>query len=653
MHFVALPSTIPMTSRLRVGVDARLSQLGTTTGVGGVWHHLLSGLRDHVEIVPDRRGRSARPFAFRAPSVRLIEGHAAPTLRPADAPQVCLVHDVRWADEAQRSALPLSTLAVVAPATEGAVRASVITVVPSEFVASTVRELYQLDADHVRVIPWGVGHHITPVTGFDNEMRRSEKLERLLPSLPYILFIGTVEPRKNIPELRAAMRLLAERGTRAQLVVRLSPAPGQDSRALLREAAAALDIGDPELDHVVVLPPLSSTEISFAIAKASVVCLPSTYEGFGLPALEAMAAGVPVVVANRTALPEVVGNGAMVVEPHADAIADALGSILGSSELAKSLADRGRQRSQDFTWGHATTKLLAVLEEAVTRPPVRGTKHEPAKWLATKHINRCPVCHAPTPHSAGDTDPQPCRSCHAVHAVTIAGDIPAGPQGRTRAPGWPSYLINPDTFETYQRCFAEHVLTEIAQHISPPGRLLDLQPDTRILLDIAVQRGWMVTDVQPSSKSCDAAVGAFWIDLAESAPESLAAAAANVRPGGLIVIATPNWRSPARRFDGSQWHHLRPLESITYFDRSSLRAALRSAGLEIVSMASTTVLTPDLEIAAHTLVPWRRFLLGDTLDSGSVRARRSATRGLARMYDLVGRGDTLVALARVLDVTPT
>jgi len=171
----------------------------------------------------------------------------------------------------------------------------------------------------------------------------------------YILFVGTLEPRKNVPGLLHAYRLLldAER-TDARLVIvgargwLAEPLEAEVQRLRLERRVHLLH-GVPDAD----LPALYN--------GAAVLALPSFYEGFGLPVLEAMACGTPVVAANRTSLPEVVADAGLLVDPEDDGqIARALAQALNDAALRARLRAAGLARAAQFTWERTALITRAV-----------------------------------------------------------------------------------------------------------------------------------------------------------------------------------------------------------------------------------------------------------------------------------------------------
>jgi glycosyltransferase involved in cell wall biosynthesis len=171
----------------------------------------------------------------------------------------------------------------------------------------------------------------------------------------YLLFVGTFEPRKNLGGLLRAY---------ADLHVRYADVPplvmaGQ--RGWLYDEIFDL-IRQLQLDgQVFWLENVPYPDLPALYSGASLLCLPSFYEGFGLPPLEAMACGTPVVVANRASLPEVVGDAGLLVDPdNITSIAEALYRVLTDTALAADLRQRGLSRSALFTWQETAKQTLAV-----------------------------------------------------------------------------------------------------------------------------------------------------------------------------------------------------------------------------------------------------------------------------------------------------
>jgi glycosyltransferase involved in cell wall biosynthesis len=170
----------------------------------------------------------------------------------------------------------------------------------------------------------------------------------------YVLAVGTLEPRKNLPRLVEAFVSLPEsvRGGR-----RLVLAGGRGW------SIAELDaIVRRHRDHVRLLGFVPDGELPGLLAGAAVFAYPSLAEGYGLPVAEAMAAGAPVLTSDRSSLPEVAGDAAVLVDPtDVDAISAGLERLLEDEALRRDLAERGRRRAASLTWEHAARRTLEYL----------------------------------------------------------------------------------------------------------------------------------------------------------------------------------------------------------------------------------------------------------------------------------------------------
>ena len=215
-------------------------------------------------------------------------------------------------------------------------------VVPSIAVADDLAGLFPSASNRIHVI----GHGVTvmkPPADAERRRRRWGLPER------YVLSVATLEPRKGLDVLVAAMALPAAR--QAHLVVVGSPGWG----GIDIGAVAALAGLPPERLHL--LGRVDDDDLAAVLAGAAVLAAPSRSEGFGLPVLEAMAAGVPVVSSDAPALVELAGGVSLVVpREDAEALAGALGEVLGDDSLAADLAGRGQQRAQAYSWSSAAAR---------------------------------------------------------------------------------------------------------------------------------------------------------------------------------------------------------------------------------------------------------------------------------------------------------
>lgn len=178
----------------------------------------------------------------------------------------------------------------------------------------------------------------------------------------YLLSVGTLEPRKNVPGLLQAYRLLLDGGaTTASLV--LVGGKGW----LYDEIFERVEVLHLE-KYVRFLHNVPDADLPGLYNAADVLATPSFYEGFGLPALEAMACGTPVVVSDRASLPEVVGDAGLLVDPDdPQDIARALGRVLTDDLLRARMRERGLAQAARFSWERAGRATLAVYQKVVSR----------------------------------------------------------------------------------------------------------------------------------------------------------------------------------------------------------------------------------------------------------------------------------------------
>lgn len=230
-------------------------------------------------------------------------------------------------------------------------------VVPSLAVADDLSGIFPTAADRMHV----VGHGVTSLPPPADAAQRRNRLG--LPER-YVLAVATLEPRKGLDVLVESMAL-------RELT---SPAPGPAALVIVGppgwgsvDIAAVAARSGLSPDRVQVTGRLDDTDLAAVLAGAAVLAAPSRSEGFGLPVLEAMAAGVPVVCSDAPALVELAGGVGLVV-PRDDpaALAQALAHVLGDSRAAAELTDRGRRRATDFSWAAAAERLWGLHLAAVS-----------------------------------------------------------------------------------------------------------------------------------------------------------------------------------------------------------------------------------------------------------------------------------------------
>jgi glycosyltransferase involved in cell wall biosynthesis len=230
---------------------------------------------------------------------------------------------------------------------------------PSRFVAEEVVDTFGVDPSRVRAV-----HHGAPRRPLQNSP--ADSLQNSPPGvaggLPegarrYVLAIGTAEPRKDLPGLVRAFDSIA--GGLGDIALVIVGQPGWGTEAL-EMAVAESKFGS----RIVVTGYVD--DLAAVLSEAEVLAYPSLYEGFGLPTLEAMSAGVPVVTTTAGALPEVVGDAAELVAPgDTDELAGALERVLTDESRRMELVERGQRRASLFTWEACAQGLTELYREAV------------------------------------------------------------------------------------------------------------------------------------------------------------------------------------------------------------------------------------------------------------------------------------------------
>ncbi|HET8551271.1 MAG TPA: glycosyltransferase family 1 protein, partial [Gammaproteobacteria bacterium] len=176
----------------------------------------------------------------------------------------------------------------------------------------------------------------------------------------YLLAVGTLEPRKNITSLIRAYEKIPSR-VRRRFPLALAGMKGWHYGEIGREMEPLVATGEIKL-----LGYLSDDELPQVYAGSCMLVYPSIYEGFGLPPLEAMACGVPVIASNRASLPEVVGDAGILVEPYdIDAIAEAIVGLIDDAHERERRSHAGLERSGDFSWQKCARETMAVYRQAL------------------------------------------------------------------------------------------------------------------------------------------------------------------------------------------------------------------------------------------------------------------------------------------------
>jgi glycosyltransferase involved in cell wall biosynthesis len=244
-----------------------------------------------------------------------------------------------------------------------AARRADVVIVPSNSSADAYRTHFG-DAVPVRVIPHGVDHvrfaTNEPDSGFDQAV-----LTRLGINWPYVLSVATNEPRKNLPALVAAFSKLAQYSPELRLVL-VGGSGWKNDQLDATIAASAV------ASRVLRTGYLDDDDIPALLRRAAAVAYPAFVEGFGLPALEALACGAPLVTSENSAMAEVTGDAALLVAPSdVDGLVDALATLVAGGEDVARRRRQGIERAASYTWELAAARHLEAYRLAVELAPSR------------------------------------------------------------------------------------------------------------------------------------------------------------------------------------------------------------------------------------------------------------------------------------------
>lgn len=221
--------------------------------------------------------------------------------------------------------------------------------------------LYGLKPQKIQMIYSAVGDKFRPINRNDPELLAVKEKYKL--PYKFILYLGTIEPRKNIIGIIRAFDALQKEAHRSgnteiqKYMLVIAGAKGWMHEKIYRE------IGEATFGkHIQITKFVREKDKEYFLNLASVFVYPSFFEGFGFPPLEAMKCGVPVIVSNNSSLPEIAGDGGILVDSDkSDEIYQAMKEILKSKELKEKLIQKGLEKSKEFDWKKTAEETLAVI----------------------------------------------------------------------------------------------------------------------------------------------------------------------------------------------------------------------------------------------------------------------------------------------------
>ena len=232
------------------------------------------------------------------------------------------------------------------------IRNASIVITHSESARADITKFFGASESKIRVIPLGVEERFRP----HEDREKAEFRDR--HGLPdrFILYVGNHKPHKNVPSLVDALSRIRNDVSCSLLLLDDGGDDCRCTRAKVEGAGMS--------DRVVFLRGLPDSELPLLYSSADVFVFPSLYEGFGLPPLEAMACGTPVITSNASSLPEVVGDAGIMVDPHSvEELADAILKLLCDADFRQEMISRGLERAKDFSWQETAGQTLKVYQD--------------------------------------------------------------------------------------------------------------------------------------------------------------------------------------------------------------------------------------------------------------------------------------------------
>jgi len=365
---------------MKIGVDVSLLA-GNLTGIGRYTHEVLKRLiesghewflysHDHINADYTERAnvhlrtlktlrclprivstQTTIPLQANLDKVALFWSptHRLPTFLSQKIARVLTIHDLVW-KHAGETMRPINRWLDATLMPEG-IRIADRIIAVSEHTALDLKTEFPATSHKIRTIPLGISSL--------SKVASRESLASMGLTGKYFLFVGTLEPRKNLERLISAFSALPQR-LRENVCLAIV---GGDGWGGINVISIAEKFGVKK--NVRILGYVSEEQLATLYSYALFLAMPSLYEGFGLPLLEAMARGIPVLTSNCSSMPEVAGNAGILVNPHdVSSIAKGLFEMLENGVLRGKLSKLAVTNAARFSWDKATRDTLCVFEEA-------------------------------------------------------------------------------------------------------------------------------------------------------------------------------------------------------------------------------------------------------------------------------------------------
>jgi glycosyltransferase involved in cell wall biosynthesis len=369
---------------MRIAFDGTTLTAGRT-GVGYYTEHLLQHLAREVERTGDElvvvsnkaiettvplpkhvQVYTRRQFPLRIGWMQLVASRVLRDLRPdvahftngmippaAPNPTVVTIHDMSL--QLHPRCHPLRRLVINRPLLAVAMRTASGIVTVSHSARRDLLRLHGIDADRVSVVHEAAAPRFQPIS---DRARLDEARRRYGLPARFVLYVGTIEPRKNLPRLMQAFAAARAQGMPHELVC--AGPYGWSSRDL---TGVVQRLGIRRVVHFTGY--VAGEDLPALYNLGEMFAFPSVYEGFGLPVVEAMACGTPVITSNTSSLDEIAAGAAETVDPYdVDALTAALVRLARDAAWRQELSERGLARAQRFSWTRTACQMLAVYQRA-------------------------------------------------------------------------------------------------------------------------------------------------------------------------------------------------------------------------------------------------------------------------------------------------
>ena len=276
--------------------------------------------------------------------------HRLPRFLPSRIARVVTIHDLVW--KCAKETMHPTTYFLEKIQMPVAVRKADLIVADSYSTRDAVITEFNVESQNISVIPLAASN-VQNTPSFD--FLKKHDIDG-----PYFLFVGTLEPRKNLTRLLQAYGSLPLSIKRK---IKLVIVGGKGwGKVNLLDTVTQLDL----TECVKVLGRVDDMALSTLYANSQFLAIPSLYEGFGLPLVEAMSYGTPVLTANNSSMPEVAGNAGLLVDAlDVESIADGLQEMITNNELRECLAKNAKLNASRFNWDESAKKLIKVFEKAI------------------------------------------------------------------------------------------------------------------------------------------------------------------------------------------------------------------------------------------------------------------------------------------------